>query len=249
MPEDQQLQFQRVKDRRALSVQVYDQLVDVLRKDAVPGALIPPELQLSQDLGVSRTVLREALRLLEEDGVIERAVDPRRRQLAQPGSNPPAFNAPLEQMLSVSGEMSLRVVRHGPLAPTSWSRNLLETPPDCNEVITRETLFLQGDEPIASALEVVTMEVLKGARPIDAGAPPATLLHDLGPKFRSKCVATLWRLSKATSGGRSRAGFKDIDRDVPLVTLTTVLRRNGKPVFLAKYLLRLDMLSLNVGNI
>lgn len=37
-----------------------------------PGAQLPPELTLAQMLGVSRTVVREALRFLQEDGLIAR---------------------------------------------------------------------------------------------------------------------------------------------------------------------------------
>lgn len=37
-----------------------------------PGSQLPPELQLVQMLGVSRTVVREALRFLQEDGLIAR---------------------------------------------------------------------------------------------------------------------------------------------------------------------------------
>jgi len=247
MPKDRELRFQRVKDRRPLSVQVYDQLVEVLRAHAQPGALIPPEIELARDLGVSRTVLREALRLLEEDGVIERAADPRRRQLASPAARPPAFNAPLEDMLLVSGAIETRVVRHGPLTPTSWGRELLALEDEGVELVSRETLFLRGDQPIASALEMVPPDVLDEARPVAEGTPMGSLLYDLGPKFRSKCAATLWRLSDGSSGGTSRSGFRELDRKAHLVTLTTVLSRHGRPVFLAKYVLRLDVLSLSVG--
>lgn len=37
-----------------------------------PGSQLPPELELGQMLGVSRTVVREALRFLQEDGLIAR---------------------------------------------------------------------------------------------------------------------------------------------------------------------------------
>ena len=38
----------------------------------VPGSQLPPEPQLARILGVSRTIVRDALRLLSEDGLIDR---------------------------------------------------------------------------------------------------------------------------------------------------------------------------------
>lgn len=60
-------------DRRPLSVQAYDQLMALLREGRwKPGEQIPPEPQLAAQLGISRATLREALRLLEEEGRILR---------------------------------------------------------------------------------------------------------------------------------------------------------------------------------
>lgn len=42
------------------------------RGDYAPGSRLPPEMQLVQMLGVSRTIVRDALRFLEEEGLIAR---------------------------------------------------------------------------------------------------------------------------------------------------------------------------------
>lgn len=250
MSVDTHLRIRPVRDRRPLSVQVYDRLVEALRKQGQPGDLIPPEIELAAELGVSRTVLREALRLLEEDGFIERGVDPRRRQLARASSRPPAFNAPLEDMLHAASPLQIQVVRTEEIKPTSWSKMLLELDGDDTSILYRECLFSIDGEPVASALEMV---------PIDEGIPthlingaqdePQTLLMALGPQFRSKCVPTLWRLAAASSGGGSRKGFMRPRADQSAVTsLTTVLSRSGRPVYLAKHLLRLDLVGVSVGD-
>jgi DNA-binding FadR family transcriptional regulator len=56
----------------------YDQLAEVLRRSILDGALsegerLPSEAKLAQKAGVSRTTVREALRILQEAGLIERA--------------------------------------------------------------------------------------------------------------------------------------------------------------------------------
>ena len=62
----------RVKVERA-----YEQLADALRDSIRSGTLrvgdrLPSETKLAQDAGVSRSTVREALRILQEAGLIER---------------------------------------------------------------------------------------------------------------------------------------------------------------------------------
>src|SRR5581483_11361583 len=54
-----------------LRVAVYTALAAAIRSgDPAPGSLLPFEAELCTAFGVSRTVMREALLLLEEDGLI-----------------------------------------------------------------------------------------------------------------------------------------------------------------------------------
>jgi GntR family transcriptional regulator len=250
MSSSTRLTVQPVRDRRPLSVQVYDRLVDALRKNGQPGDTIPPEIELAADLGVSRTVLREALRLLEEDGVVVRGADHRRRQLAPPSALPPAFNAPLEDMLQGPAPLRVDVIRTELVDTTNWSRVLLQIEEPGKPLLCRESLFLLADEPVASSLELVPRRDVPlppsvagaEAEPVNAGQ---TLLAALGPQFRSKCSPTLWRLAHGSSA-RSRTGFNRVPVG-HLTSLTTVLSRQGVPVFLAKYLVRLDAVTFAVG--
>ena len=59
--------------KRRLSFAVRDQLADrIASGEIAAGSRLPPEPQLAADLGVSRATLREALRSLEEDGLVTR---------------------------------------------------------------------------------------------------------------------------------------------------------------------------------
>jgi len=57
--------------RRKLSKVVSSQIEErILVRQYCPGALLPPEMELCQEFGVSRTVVREAIRTLEERGLL-----------------------------------------------------------------------------------------------------------------------------------------------------------------------------------
>jgi GntR family transcriptional regulator len=60
-------------DQRPLYVQASEAYRSLLRSGTyAPGDRLPSEIELSQQWGISRPTLREALRLLEEEGVIVR---------------------------------------------------------------------------------------------------------------------------------------------------------------------------------
>ena len=60
-------------DRRPLYAQTHDRLLALIQEGELgPGSRLPSETSLARQLGISRATLREALRLLEEDGVIVR---------------------------------------------------------------------------------------------------------------------------------------------------------------------------------
>jgi GntR family transcriptional regulator len=67
---DSSLQVSR--DRRSLAVQVRDQLVQAIRdEELLPGSQLPGEHELAEGLAVGRSTIREALRLLEREGLVD----------------------------------------------------------------------------------------------------------------------------------------------------------------------------------
>ncbi|RXT09128.1 GntR family transcriptional regulator [Ammoniphilus sp. CFH 90114] len=60
-------------DPRPLYMRVVDKLKEEIQQERFqPGQQLPPEPRLAKSLGVSRATLREALRVLEEENVVER---------------------------------------------------------------------------------------------------------------------------------------------------------------------------------
>ncbi|MCW2941322.1 MAG: hypothetical protein JWN00_4307 [Actinomycetia bacterium] len=241
-----------VRDRRPLSVQVYDQLLTALHDSHLaPGDALPSETELAKQLGVSRTVLREALLLLEEDGALERGAGRRRVVAARPAQSS-TYTSPLEEMVRATQPLAPILRRTSlNLASRYFSRRLLDLAEDA-EVAVWETVFGAGDQPVCSALEFIPAAGMpEPARALtDADAPleaaPGSLLHVLGPQFRARTSPVLWRITGATTQTR-RVAWMNLPDNTPMVALTIVLARDGVPVYLAKHLIRLDMAELAIA--
>src|ERR1700733_9978009 len=62
----------REVDRGKIYLSIVDQVVEGIRSGAFhPGTALPPERTLALRLGVSRTSVREAVRVLEHAGVLD----------------------------------------------------------------------------------------------------------------------------------------------------------------------------------
>jgi GntR family transcriptional regulator len=60
-----------LRDSRTLVIQLRDRIADLIRDEGLqPGAKLPTEAQLTDRFKISRPALREALKLLEQDGLI-----------------------------------------------------------------------------------------------------------------------------------------------------------------------------------
>jgi GntR family transcriptional regulator, transcriptional repressor for pyruvate dehydrogenase complex len=59
-------------DRQKVSLNIFDQIVaDIVNKKFKPGDALPQEKKMAEEFGVSRQILREALRALEAIGMLE----------------------------------------------------------------------------------------------------------------------------------------------------------------------------------
>ncbi|SDC43510.1 GntR family transcriptional regulator [Shouchella lonarensis] len=83
-------------DQRPLYLQVIDQLKTDI-EGYEEGAKLPTEFEWAKQLGVSRATLREALRLLEEDGLVIR-----RHGVGTFVHTKPLFSAGMEELASVT---------------------------------------------------------------------------------------------------------------------------------------------------
>lgn len=224
-----------VRDRRPLAVQVYDRLYDTLINSDESLVVLPPEQELARRLAVSRTTVRQALALLEEDGVIERGAG-RRRQVAHRVPMPTGAVRPLEHMAQSADGITVERVTRRVSPATGWSAGLLEIERG-HEIVTWESVVRAGTRVVASSLEVI------GATHEPTVDGDGTMYAGLGARYRQ--TATLASLRIAPYIAATRTWPQAAQLEMPL-TLTFTTHAPGGPTYLAKHVVDVRQVSLNV---
>lgn len=224
-----------MRDRRPLAVQVYDRLYDTLINGDESLVVLPPEQELARQLAVSRTTVRQALALLEEDGVIERGPG-RRRQVAHRSPTPIGTVLPVEEMLQSAEDVSIERVIRRTSPSTGWSARLLEIDRG-EEIATWESVIRVGRKAVASTLEVIraTHEPLADRE--------GTMYARLGARYRK--TATLTSLRLAPYIATTRRWPQAAQLGMP-VTATFTTHAPGGPIYLAKHVVDIREVSLNM---
>ncbi|MFF1356477.1 GntR family transcriptional regulator [Streptomyces sp. NPDC058297] len=234
-------------------VAVYSRLAAGIRAQVFPlGSLLPKESDLGTRLGVSRTVVREALMLLEEDGLIHtrrgvgRFVAP---ELPRAGLE---RLRPFEEVLASQGktvgvENLQATIQHA----TDFVAGGLKLDPDANTWFW-ETRLTRDGEPVALVQEHIPagrdlrdISPLLAERLRDAQDPGRTLFavmtDILGPVFGpGECAMT------AGVAGATRGRLLSLAPSAPLLILTQTAQHGGRAAYLAKYIVRAgERLSIN----
>ncbi|RWZ60434.1 GntR family transcriptional regulator [Halobacillus fulvus] len=149
---------------------LYLQVIEQIKRDIENGVYeekekLPSEFQLSKSLGVSRATLREALRILEEDGVVTRRhgvgtfVNPR-----------PLFTSGIEELKSVTSMIAASGMEPG---SQYLSAELIEateedrkrfSPVDIHNLAKVERVRTADDEPVVYCVD----KIPEGLLPIDS---------------------------------------------------------------------------------
>jgi GntR family transcriptional regulator len=225
-----------------LRVAVYSRIAEAIRNNLLtPGSMLPTETDLGTDMKVSRTVVREALMLLEEDGLIRA-----RRGIGRfvsdtlPRIGIERIRA-FEEVLGGPGQhieiKRIQVVRQ---PASEFAAPGVGVEPG-SEVWLWESVLIRDGEPVAHLQENIS------AQPISIGkASPApleldddggtTLLAALNSRFGrvlgpGECQISLSQV------GPSRAKLLDLRAPDPVLVLTQYVKHANRPFYLAKCLI------------
>ena len=223
-----------------LRVAVYSRIAHGIRTGVFPlGMALPRETELGVSLGVSRTVVREALMLLEEDGLIStrRGVG---RFVADvvPHAGLEEFR-PLDFVLAEpDAAITVRNVELSLQETTDFVSNYLDVDAD-SRIWFREAIVSRDGTPIAIVQEYLPADERTGfggavtrALPTAADEESTILLAILN---RTGLTFTMGVCRIAVSvAGPTRAKQLELKSADPVLLLTQTADIDGKPAYLAK---------------
>ncbi|AIA07383.1 GntR family transcriptional regulator [Streptomyces noursei] len=230
------------RPQRRPVVALYERMVEAIRGGAYPpGSTLPTEPRLAAELGVSRPALREALILLQEDGVITV-----RRGVGRTVNHhlPPRgfeFLKPVEALLGEGRQVVTAPLARTREEPTDFSTQHLVLPAH-GEVRFWESVIEVGGLPACLTQEWAADETVAQLLPdaVAAFDGPAArtssmlgLLLDAGRGLPLTGSSTI----VATTLGRQRGAQLGRSADTPGVLVTQVVRFDRTPLLAAKHML------------
>ncbi|MEV0705517.1 GntR family transcriptional regulator [Saccharopolyspora sp. NPDC050389] len=230
------------RPQRRPVVDLYERIAEAIRQGIYPpGSTLPSEPDLATELGVSRPALREALILLQEDGVITV-----RRGVGRTVSDRPARRGferlqPVESLLGADSAKVRPLVRDIE-QPTDLVMQHLPVPASCEIRFWESVVDVDGVPSCLVEEWSVHDEALAAVDPAlpralaEAEARPSTMLHVIGsidPHLPLSGASTV----NATVLGRRRGEVFDRSPDTPVVLVTQVVSMERTPLIAAKYVL------------
>ena len=227
-----------------LRVAVYSRIAEAIRNSLLtPGSMLPTETELGADMKVSRTVVREALMLLEEDGLIRA-----RRGVGRfVADTLPRIGIerirPFEEVLGGPGQHIeiKRIQRQRQPASEFVAPGVgVEPGADCwfwESVLIRDGEAIAHLQENISALPVSLGSGSAAAAPLDIDDDGgSSLLATLNKRFGKvlgpgECQISLSQV------GPSRAKLLDLRAPDPVLVLTQYVRHASRPFYLAKCLI------------
>ncbi|KHK96588.1 hypothetical protein LK09_14735 [Microbacterium mangrovi] len=236
-----------------LRVAVYSRLASGIRANVFPlGHVLPRETELATALGVSRTVVREALMLLEEDGLIVTRRGVGRFVVDTLPHIGLEELQPLERALAESGRhIEVRQLEFDTQPTTDFISNKLALDATANTWF-REALILIDGSPVAIAQEHLPAgKYLSDIHPgiaaslASLAAESKTLLGAIFDRFGSVLSGGVCALA-ASVAGETRAALLGLKPTMPVLVLTQTAEYDGTPLYLAKFIVSPEVGSLSI---
>jgi GntR family transcriptional regulator len=133
----------------------------ISRGEYAPGTQLPSETELSRELGVSRVTVREALRVLAQDGLLVKVQGKGTFVSDNPAVHQPArnFTGYLEDLYDQLERVSVKKIDIGRIAVTDDMRSTLGLTEDAKEVVRIKRTRYVDEEPYAFTINLLPLEI------------------------------------------------------------------------------------------
>lgn len=236
------------RDRRSLPLQVRDEVRALIESEGLrPGDQLPSEAELAYRFGVARTTTREALKLLEQDGLIDV-----RHGLGRYVSQLAALERPITRLESVTEMMASRgyqisnSVVSVAVGPANEDEATALDEPVGTEVVRLERVRLYRTDPIIYSLDVFPRSALETQ--LDAVDWSASLLELLERNgHRAVSAAAQIQAARLSEEGRRASAAGLADPDAPWILLVQRhFDEAGRPFLVSHDYYRGDRFTFNV---
>ncbi|MBX9421924.1 MULTISPECIES: GntR family transcriptional regulator [Streptomyces] len=235
--------------RRRPVVALYERIADAVHDGTYPpGSTLPSEPKLAAELGVSRPALREALLLLQEDGLLTVRRGVGRTVNDRPPRRGFEHVQPLEELIGPGTPLRVRALLRTVEEPTDFTTQHLLAPARAElrfweSVLTGEGTAAALSHEWATAddlLDRVHPEFARALRAAEQGGagrgPAVSMLSVLVGASRDTALSAHSGIT-ATLLGRRRGEQLGRPADTPAVLVTQVVRVGEVPVLAAKHML------------
>ncbi|GAA3923638.1 FadR/GntR family transcriptional regulator [Streptomyces gulbargensis] len=240
--------------RRRPVVALYERIADAVHDGTYPpGSTLPSEPKLAAELGVSRPALREALLLLQEDGLLTVRRGVGRTVNARPPRRGFEQLQPLEGLIGAGEPLRVRALLRTVEEPTDFTTQHLHAPARAELRFWESVLTGEGAAAALSHEWAAPDEVLDAVHPAFAralraldgepgavgGEPGAAAVSMLAVLVEASRETALSAHSGVTATllGRRRGEQLGRPADTPAVLVTQVVRVGETPVLAAKHML------------
>ncbi|MET9430605.1 MULTISPECIES: GntR family transcriptional regulator [unclassified Streptomyces] len=240
-------------EQRRPVVVLYERIVDAIHAGTYPpGSTLPSEPKLAAELGVSRPALREALLLLQEDGLLSV-----RRGVGRTVNDSPPRRGfehiqPLEELIGAGAPVRVRGLLRTVEEPTDFTTQHLLAPARAELRFWESLLAADGTAAALSQEWAAAEDVLQRVHPAFARAletqpdPVGTSMLAVLTGASRGVPLTAHSTVTATLVGQRRGEQLARSADTPAVLVTQVVRVNDTPVMAAKHMLPTGAAALPV---
>lgn len=189
-----------------------------LERDLAPGQQFPTEQALCAEFGVSRETIREALRVLEEDGLISRhpgrgsfVLHPPRQRSER------RLTGPVEDFSELHFDTEARVLDAGAIVATGELREAMQLSANDSPLYRISRLRTFEGQPLALHDAFLPPEL--GGKVAALDLRRTSILHELQVTLGMRCAEEYQRI-EAVSADAPLARLLDVMLGAPLLQIT-----------------------------